>query len=435
LALGIIRVFFSFDSSTQDEGKDTMIEHFYSQPHSAQRLRSGPLEPHLDDFAGLLAEQGYSRQAARQKLRLAADLSRWLERKGLPVEELDEERVGDFFSARWRRRRWHNSDQSSLSMLLRQLRRANVIPESVIPASQTPLDRVEQDYARFLTQERGLLPTTLDSYLPVARHFLVGRFGSGKLRLKALRSHDVSEFILRDLAAYSLKRVQLATSALRSFLGHLYQTGQLAINLAAAVPTVAGRHHCGLPRFLEPEQVERLLNHCDRGCPTGQRDYAVLLLLARLGLRAGEVVQLSLEDINWEAGELLIRGKSARIDQLPLPSDVGRALACYLKWGRPQCSSRRVFIRTKAPRQGFSGSAAVDGIVDRALSRAQLDPAQRGAHLLRHSLATRMLRGGASLTQIGQILRHQLPQTTEIYAKVDLRALRNLAQPWPGGAR
>jgi len=161
----------------------------------------------------------------------------------------------------------------------------------------------------------------------------------------------------------------------------------------------------------------------------------VLLLLARLGVRAGEVVHLRLEDINWEAGELLIRGKSARIDRLPLPADVGRALACYLKRGRPRCSSRRVFLRTKAPRQGFSGSAAVDGIVDRALSRAQLDPGQRGAHLLRHSLATRLLRGGASLPQIGQILRHQLLQTTEIYAKVDREALRKLAQPWPGGAR
>jgi site-specific recombinase XerD len=412
-----------------------MIEHFYAQTHSTQRLRSGPLEPHLDDYAQLLAEQGYSRQVARQKLRLAADLSRWLERKRLPVEKLNEQRVREFFGARWRRLRWHSSDQSSLALLLRQLRQANVISDVVIPPSESPLDLLEQNYARFLTQERGLVQTTLDNYLPVARCFLVSRFGSGKLRLAALRSHDVSEFILHHLAGWAPKRVQLACSALRSFLGHLFQTGQLATNLAAAVPTVAGKPLGGLPRFLEPEQVERLLNHCDRGCPAGQRDYAVLLLLARLGVRAGEVVHLRLEDINWEAGELLIRGKSARIDRLPLPADVGRALACYLKRGRPRCSSRRVFLRTKAPRQGFSGSAAVDGIVDRALSRAQLDPGQRGAHLLRHSLATRLLRGGASLTQIGQILRHQLLQTTEIYAKVDREALRKLAQPWPGGAR
>jgi site-specific recombinase XerD len=329
----------------------------------------------------------------------------------------------------------HTVDQPTLSLLLRQLRQANVIPALVAPAHESPLDRLERDYARFLTQERGLVQATLENYLPVARRFLSRRFGARRIRLDALRAKDVTNFILGDTSTFSPKRVQLTTSALRSFLGFLYQAGQLANNLAAAVPTVARGCLSGLPQSLEPEQVERLVGHCDQHCPAGRRDYAVLLLLARLGLRAGEVVQLSLEDINWEAGELLIRGKSARVDRLPLPPDVGRALVHYLKQGRPRCSSRRVFIRTKAPRQGFSGSAAIDGIVDRALTRAQLDPEHRGAHLLRHSLATRMLRGGASLTQIGQILRHQLPQTTEIYAKVNLTALRALAQPWPGGAR
>lgn len=160
-----------------------------------------------------------------------------------------------------------------------------------------------------------------------------------------------------------------------------------------------------------------------------------MLLLARLGLRAGEVVHLALEDINWSVGAVLIRGKSAREDRLPLPPDVGRALAAYLQKGRPPCSSRRVFIRMKAPHVGFSTSVAVCDIVRRALLRARLQPERKGAHLLRHSLATQMLRGGASLTQIGQILRHQLPQTTEIYAKVDFAALRAVAQPWPGGVR
>ena len=412
-----------------------MIEHFYSQPKSAQRLRSGPLEPYLDDYARLLAEQGYSRHSGRLKLRLVADLSRWLERKQLPVKRLDEQRVGQFLRARCKRLRWQGSDPSSLSRLLRQLRQASVIPTVAPPALDSPLDRVEQDYARFLLQERGLVQATLRNYLPVVRRFLVSRFGGGKLRMDALRSHDVSKFIIHDLAGWIPKQVQLACSALRSFLGHLYQTGQLTTNLAAAVPSVACRPRGALPQFLEPDQVEELLHHCDRGSPAGQRDYAVLMLLARLGLRAGEVVELSLEDINWEAGELRIQGKSARIDRLPLPADVGQALACYLKGGRPRCSSRRVFLRTMAPWQGCSNSATVDGIVDRALSRAHLDPPHRGAHLLRHSLATRMLARGTSLTQIGQVLRHQMLQTTEIYAKVDLKALRKLAQPWPGGGR
>jgi len=206
-------------------------------------------------------------------------------------------------------------------------------------------------------------------------------------------------------------------------------------NLSAFVPIVAIWRMSDLPQFLSPGEVERLLVSCDQSSPVGLRDYAVLLLLARLGLRAGEVVHLSLDAINWEAGEILIRGKSSREDRLPLPKDVGWALVNYLRKGRPECSSRRVFLRINAPRQGFSSSVAICDIVRRALARTRLSPQHKGAHLLRHSLATTMLRGGASLAHIGQILRHQQAQTTEIYAKVDLKALQALAQPWPGGVR
>ena len=412
-----------------------MIEHFYPQPRSARRLRVGPLEPHLDGYAGALAEQGYAREVGRLKLRLVADLSRWLERKRLPVQALDEARVRQFLGARWRRRRRQRADRSSLSLLLSRLRLAGVIAPVRPPALDSPVDRVEEGFGRFLTRERGLAPATLADYLPIVRRFLVSRFGSQTLRLDALRSHDISAFVLRQLGGWAPKRVQKACTVLRSFLGYLFQTGQLAIPLAAGVPTVACRPRVGLPQFLAPPQVERLLRHCDRRSAAGLRDYAILVLLARLGLRAGEVVQLSLDDINWEAGELRVRGKSARIERLPLPADVGRALAGYLQRGRPRCGSRRVFLRTQAPRQGFSGSSAVDTIVDRALSRAHLHPPHRGAHVLRHSLATRLLRGGASLSQIGQILRHQTLQSTEIYAKVDVAALRKLAQAWPGGGR
>jgi site-specific recombinase XerD len=224
-------------------------------------------------------------------------------------------------------------------------------------------------------------------------------------------------------------------SALRSFLGFLYQHGELATNLAASVPTVASWSLSGLPQFLEPGQVKKLLSSCDSTRPTGMRNYAILLLLARLGLRAGEVVKLSLDDIDWEDGELLIRGKSAQEGRWPLLRDVGQALARYLEERRACPGCRHVFVRMAAPRRGFASSAAISTIVRRTLVRAQLHPEHRGAHLLRHSLATKMLRRGASLTQIGQVLGHQLAQTTEIYAKVDLTALRALAQPWPGGVR
>jgi len=202
----------------------------------------------------------------------------------------------------------------------------------------------------------------------------------------------------------------------------------------AHVPTVADWRLSTLPKSLAPEQVARLLKSCDQRTVTGQRDYTILLLLARLGLRAGEVVAMTLEDLDWEAGELTVRDKGGRQDRLPLPHDVGAALATYLRQGRPRCLTRRVFVRMAAPRRGFASSVAICGIMQRALARARLHPPRKGAHLLRHSLATQMLQRGASLPEIGEVLRHELAQTTEIYAKVDFTALRALAQPWPRGA-
>jgi site-specific recombinase XerD len=219
---------------------------------------------------------------------------------------------------------------------------------------------------------------------------------------------------------------------LRSFFRFLYQRGDTTGDFAAALPMIAYWRLSNIPKFLEPEEVERILDNCDRSTITGQRDYTVLLLLARLGLRGGEVANMVPDDIHWAAGEIVVRGKSAREDRMPLPQDVGGALATYLRHGRPRCTSRRVFIRARAPYQGFSSPVAVCDIVRRALSRAGLNPGFKGAHLLRHSLATHMLRKGNSLAEIGEVLRHQLPNTTEIYAKVDLGALRALAQPWKG---
>jgi len=389
----------------------------------------------MDRFASLLSEQGYSKQVGVQKIRLVALLSRWLQQKQLSVEQLDEQRIADFLAAQKRARRRQRQAQHTLAQLLQELRRSGIIPGQQSAQAKSPADQLLHDYGGFLTQERGLSQVTLDTYLPVARRFLGKAFGTKTVRLEQLAAGDVGRFILRERSTFSPKRVQLTTSALRSFLGFLYLRGQISTPLAGSVPTVATWRLSELPQFLEPQQVQQLLQNCDRCSPCGRRDYAALLLLARLGLRAGEVVHLCFEDINWSLGEVLIRGKSAREDRLPLPPDVGRALAVYLQKDRPPCASRRVFIRMKAPHVGFSSSVAICDIVRRALLRARLQPERKGAHLLRHSLATQMLRGGASLTQIGQILRHQLPQTTEIYAKVDVTALQALAQPWPGGVR
>ena len=412
-----------------------MKKHFQTDSAILDRYRCGPLGLHLDSFADWLSEQGYPRQTGMQKLRLFAFLSRWLEQKKINIQQLDEQRIDQFIKTQRKQLCRQHQIQHTLTQLLHYLRRLRVVPDQQAPPTESPTERLMHDYEQFLAQERGLSQVTLDSYLPAARRFLVHAFGTKALRLEQLGASTIHGFILRDKSTFSPKRVQLTTSALRSFLGFLHLRGQLAAPLAASVPTVATWRFSELPQFLEPEQVRQILQSCDRSSPCGRRDYAALLLLARLGLRAGELVHLCLEDINWSAGEVLVRGKSSREDRLPLPPEVGRALATYLQKDRPVCSSRRVFIRMKAPYVGFSTSVAVCDIVRRALRRAHLQPGRKGAHLLRHSLATQMLRGGASLTQIGQILRHQLPQTTEIYAKVDLTTLRTIAQPWPGGVR
>jgi len=357
-----------------------------------------------------------------------------MRRNHVSPNQLDEGVVAAFLKTRWQRVSHHSGDQATMTLVLRHLRQTKVTPIAPPTAPRSDIDFIEQDYKAFLLHERSLVPGSVDQYLPVARRFLAHRFRNGKVWLKKLRASDVTDFVLQDTSQRGRRSAQLMASVLRSFLGFLLQQGRIPTNLAAAVPTVAGWRLSELPRFLETEQVEKVLRCCDRRRKVGKRDYAILLLLARLGLRAGEVALLTLDDINWQAGELRIRGKGARVDRLPLPQDVGQSLAAYLQKGRPSCSSRRVFIQRNAPHEGFAGSGSVGCVVRAALARAQIHSRHQGAHLLRHSLATTMLRKGASLAQIGQVLRHQLPQTTEIYAKVDLKALRALALPWHGGA-
>ncbi len=221
-------------------------------------------------------------------------------------------------------------------------------------------------------------------------------------------------------------------TVLRSFLRFLLQSKEIPDDLATFVPTVADWRLSSVPQYLGPDEVERVLSACDQSRRVGLRDHAIILFLARLGLRAGEIVAMELDDIDWRSGEITVRGKGSQLDCLPLPSEVGESLTRYLKEARPASRTRRVFIRMKAPLIGFSGPAAVSTLVRRALDRAALRPAKKGAHLLRHSLATRMLGEGASMAEIGDVLRHRAAATTEIYAKVNLTALRTLARAWPG---
>ncbi len=409
------------------------IEKFFPDPAIRQRLYSGPLATHIDAFAERLASQGYAGSTAREKLRLVAGLSRWLDRGKLEADHLNEQRIRQFLDYRSRRGFTGRDNAATCRTLLAHLREVGCIPAVPAVINDSAFYSIESDYARYLSQERGLAPATLLNYLPTVRRFLTERFGAGPPKLNELCPQDTHKFILRHAHTVSPAQAKLLVTALRSFLRYLYQHGHVALDLAGAIPSVANWRFTHLPKALRAEQVECLLESCDRSAAAGQRDYAILLLLARLGLRAGEIVIMTLDDVDWETGLLTIRGKGLRHETLPLPQDVGDALVKYLRYVRPRCTTRRIFIRLKAPYQGFTSSVAICDIVRRALARTGLDPAFKGAHLLRHSLATRMLSNGASLAEIGDILRHRQPQTTQIYAKVDVAALRALAQPWPGG--
>ncbi len=411
-----------------------MTNQLLADPMAQPRRCAGPLGAYLEGFGALLDARGYARATEKEQLHCVADFSRWLERRRLAVGDVDERLGTEFVRARRRRGRVGRGDGATLRTLLAHLRHTGVIPAPRPAAAPTALSRVEQAFSVYLAQERGLARATVINYLPAVRRFLAERFASGPLRLGDLRLVDVTRFVARHAHAFSPGRVQVMLTALRSFFRFLRLQGETALDLASSVLSVADWRLARVPQGIPAAQVKQVLGHCDQQTPVGQRDYTILLLLARLGLRAGEVVGLTLDDLNWDAGELVVRGKGGRQDRLPLPRDVGKALATYLRRGRPPCGSRRVFLCMRAPRRGFTSSGAVCTLVHRALARAALHPPSQGAHLLRHTLATEMLRRGTSLADIGEILRHRHPDTTAIYAKVALGALRAVAPPWPRGA-
>ncbi len=411
-----------------------MLEKFYSCPAALRRLRDGVLGSQIDAFAALLSKCGFANSTSRKKILQISHLGEWLKRRRGALDGLNEQTVTVFLNERQNHLSSFHGVRSTVGQLLDYLCESGIIARSVPEVEDNAIQHLENEFERHLVQERGLCEGTVINRRSFVLRFLRERFGTtDAVQLDRLSPSDVTSFVLRYAHTLSHARSKHMASALRSFFRFLYLRGDIATDLAVCVPSVAEWRLSEVVRYLEPEEVELLLKSCNRSQPIGQRDYAILLLLARLGLRAGEVVVMVLDDINWEAGELTVRGKGGRQERLPLPQDVGEALSTYLCHGRPRCATRRVFICMQAPHRGFATSTAVGEVVRRALERAGLNPPRKGAHVLRHSLATRMLRAGASLAEIGEVLRHRRPSSTEIYAKVDLEALRGLAQPWPGG--
>jgi site-specific recombinase XerD len=411
-------------------------EAFFTFRSTIRRVHEGPLGPYVDDYAAQVLAQGYCRKAGRSQLRCVAEFSRWLERRKLSAEDIDGATIDRFLSAYHRRRRRAcQGDLATLRRLRRLLIERGVVSDNGPPQPMGTVSLIERDFDHYLTEERGLSSSTRDIYHDFVHQFLDERFDKGAIRLEGLSAAEVTDFVQHHARDFGSARVRLLPTALRAFLRYLLHRGAITQDLSRCVPAVANWSCALLPKSLGPGEVEQVLKRCTRETPVGRRDYAILLLLARLGLRGGEVAGLTLEDIDWDTGRLRLRSKCKRCDELPLPAEVGEAIADYLAHGRPASTSRRVFVRARAPYSGFSSTCAICDVVDRALTRAGVASTRRGGHLFRHSLASEMLRAGASLTEIGQLLRHRNPDTTRIYAKVDVAALRRLAIPWPGGGR
>ncbi len=395
---------------------------------------SGPLALFVGGFSGELVRSGYTSLSVRLQLQLMAHLSRWLASEELDAAALTPAVVERFVAARRAAGYANHRTAKGLEPLLGYLRAVGAVPLAAPAVAATPVEALLGRYRRYLLVERGLAEGTVRGYLDVVRPFLAERASVDGLGLERLTAADVSAFVVatcRDRGGRG-GSAKLMVTGLRSLLGFLHVDGLLEESLTTAVPSVAGWRLAGLPRALEPGQVRVLLASCDRRMAHGRRDFAILTLLARLGLRRGEVACLQLDQIDWRAGEIVIRGKGDWRERLPLPADVGEAVAAYLRRGRPRrAEGRCVFVRVKAPHRALT-PGGVTNVVIAAGRRAGLGAIT--AYRLRHTAATELLRAGAPLEEIGQLLRHRRPLTTAIYAKVDRESLRLLARPWPGGA-
>lgn len=386
----------------------------------------GPLAAVAEDFRVSLLAAGYTPLTTVNKLRSVGYLSSWLEARELTPRDLTEERVQEYLCGRRAEGHDWEISRQALKPLLDLLANCGMLPPT---AKAPPADGLEVLLARFreyLLQERGLMASTAVGYVRDARRLLGSRAPNGDVG--RLTAADIPDAIRTETAGLSVATVQSFVSVVRSFLRFCHLDGLTDADLSTAALSMTGRRHSHLPRGIPRADITAMLRSCDRRTAAGRRDHAVLVTLVRLGLRAKEVINLTLEDIDWRAAEIVVRGKGRRVERLPLPADVGAAIAGYLRSGRPQTALRAVFLTTIAPVAKL-GDGAVSSIVRRACRRAGIAPV--GAHRLRHTLACEMVRAGVPLRQVGQVLRHRHLETTAVYARVGVDQLRTMAQPWP----
>ena len=395
-------------------------------------LKSEPYGQLVELYAARLVQDGLRREATWRSINLLADLMSWLASSGSKLTDLNECMIEQYLRHRAKSRSIQAGDRAAFKRLLSVLREAGTIAPAVLPPL-TPHEQIFEAFGRHLREERGLAPTSIVRHLPVVRLFLHEVCPGGAGDLGRISQESVARYIERHARDGGAGTGKAMCWALRAFFRYLHGKGLNPLALAGCVPSIRSWRLASLPTYLSAAQVRTVLDGCDRATALGRRDYAVLMLLAKLGLWAGEVATLVLDDIDWRSGEMLIRAKGRQRARMPIPPDVGAAVVAYLRDGRPNSSCRRLFLRTTAPNVGFASASAVTMIAKTTIGRAGIRGyAHQGAHLFRHSLATELLRSGATLSEIGQLLRHQSHDTTRIYAKVDVEALRTLSLPWLG---
>jgi integrase/recombinase XerD len=396
---------------------------------SGTRRKAGPLTPFVPGYRSRLLALGYTSETARGLLKVLGQLGRWMTDNEIAVSQLDWETIARFLTYRRTDSFRQMPHPSGLRLLLEFLIDEHVV-EAEDPAQLSGLDALLGDYRRWLIDDRGLAETTVLRYQNCARRFLGGRTGrDAVVDVGSLTGVEVSAFLLAEAQRCSVGAAKGRVAEMRALLRYLYLRGLTATLLSGSIPPVAGWHDTGIPPTLSRVDVDALMGSCDRRTVSGSRDYAMLMLLARLGLRSIEVARLQLDDIDWRSGEIRIRGKARRTDRMPLPVEVGEAVSAYLVDSRPRTEHREVFLTLHAPIRGVRADLLGD-VVGRACVRAGLPPV--GAHRLRHALATTLLSHGVPLVDISQVLRHHDLATTAVYAKVDLSSLREVALPWPG---
>lgn len=411
-----------------------MLEQIFKSQKTIQTLRSGLLGQYIDEFSNIFIEEGYCSKSMVSSFGIISKLTIWLQEHQIKLEDFNENQINAFILYR-KSTTTHflrRGDGKTIQKLIDFLRKKNCIPQGMRPVSKNKsIDECVQKYTLYLSEEKGLRQASIKRGGDIVHRFLFKLFGQKTLSFHELTRDSLLNYINDSYKQYSSKNTQLIASTLRSFTHFLVTNGQVKAEFTGYIPSISSYRAAHLPEFITRNQVSQLLSFCDQNKPSGCRNYAILLLLIRLGLRACEVLRLSLDDINWLQGNIQIQGKGQKLRVLPLPHEVGQAIATYLKNARPHCPDRQVFICSRAPYRALNNVSDISSIVRRALLSAGLSPQHKGAHLLRYTTATEALRCGATLFEVSDLLGHCSIDTTALYTKIDITRLEELAMPWP----